>query len=74
MNWHNMYYLNNMSFTAASVAPVGNASRFSPSPFSLRVSFSLVVGTCIWFLLAKQNMVLVIVFSENIKQLLNEAE
>jgi hypothetical protein len=40
----------------------------------LRVSFSLVVGTCIWFLLAKQNMVLVIVFSENIKQLLNEAE
>jgi hypothetical protein len=56
-----------MSLTAASIAETGKEIRFSPSPFSRRVNFSVVVGTCIWFLLAKQSMVFVIVFSTNEK-------
>ena len=47
-----------MFFTAVSVADVGNEMRFSPSLFSMRDSFSAVVGTFGWCL-AKQNMVLV---------------
>ena len=53
-----------MSFTTVSVAEVGKDMRFSPSPFSMRDNFSAVVGTFDWFLLAKQNMVFVNVFSK----------
>ena len=60
----NKPYRNSRSLTATFVAHTGNAIRFSPSPFSINPNFSAEVGTCIWFLLHKQNMFLVIVLSK----------